>query len=62
MYSFIYTNKNTSNGKDSYLLHITFNDVILEDQSVFAQFPQGTSQESLDAFANAKIDLIEGLE
>jgi len=60
MYSFIYTSKFTQYGQDNYLLHILFNDVIIE--SNFVQFPIGTSQESLDIYANSQIDLLEGLE
>lgn len=60
MYSFLYTNKNVINGKDDYLLHIMFNDEVI--QSTFVQFNQGTSQEALNNFANNMIDSIEGNE
>jgi hypothetical protein len=60
MYSFIYTSKNQSATKDNYLLHILFEDQIIE--SLFVQFPIESTQETLDALANARIDAAEGLE
>ena len=59
MYSFIYTNK-TSSEKDQYLLHITFDDEII--QSMFVQFTLGADQIELDNFANNVIDSIENFE
>lgn len=58
MYSFLYTNKLTKLGKDEYLLHIIFNSDII--QSCFVSFPENTTQEVLDTYANSRIDSIEG--
>ena len=58
MYSFIFTDKNTQNNRDEYLLHIIFDSEIIE--STFVSFQAGTSMDDLDLFANNKIDLIEG--
>lgn len=59
MYSFLFTSKQTSGGKDEYLLHILLDNVIID--SSFVQFPGGTSQDYLDVFANNKIDILTGV-
>lgn len=61
MYSFVYTSKFVSpEGKDNYLLHILFDDVIIDSR--FVQFPLDTLQDALDSYANSIIDSIEGIE
>lgn len=62
MYSFIFTSKFTVGEMDNYLLNIYFDGVILEDQVSFVQFPTSTNQDTLDNFANQKIDSIEGIQ
>lgn len=48
MYSFFYTSKFTSNGQDSYLLHIFRDGEIVQSQ--FTDFPEGTSENVLISF------------
>lgn len=59
MYSFFYTSKFTSNGHDSYLLHILRDGGIVQSQ--FIDFPEGTSEDVLNSFAENLIqDFING--
>lgn len=62
MYSFNFTSKFTVGDMENYLLNIYFDGSILEEQVSFVQFPTGTNQDTLDNFANQKIDSIEGIQ
>ena len=58
-YSFKYTSKFTSNGHDSYLLHILRDGEVVQSQ--FANFPEGTLEDVLNLFAENLIqDFING--
>lgn len=59
MYSFIFTSKLSQFGKDTYLMHILFNEIIVD--SIFVSFPEGTTQEVLDQSGNEHIDYLEEL-
>lgn len=58
MYSSIFTSKMTSADKDSYLMHILFDGLIVS--SSFIQVEKDSTQDILDSIANAAIDTIEG--
>lgn len=60
MYNFIFTSKLSQYAKDTYLMHILLDGVIVD--SSFVEVKSGTSQDDLDALANNKIDLLEGLD